>query len=300
MPTFNRSNLIPETLRAIENQTYSSFECFIIDDGSTDNTERVIRNLNLDFRFKYFKRPDNYSKGPSACRNFGLDKALGNYIIFFDDDDIPHPDNLENCLESIKSGNYDYCRYLREVFYGDFHYDFDPSTDYSYFTINGKKGVLDLLSQKVPFNCCAVMWKRSCFKNIRFNENLIYAEEWECFHRILANGALGISIDKTLFYARKHINSSTGSSSDQNSRQYQSIIEAIKIVIINIAQKNLMDKKFVKFFAWESVRRKDKSIYDCLLLQNLSFKNWLIAYRTYYASPLIKLKINLEKRLKSV
>ncbi len=298
MATYNRAHLIPETLKAIQNQSYANFECIIVDDGSTDSTAKIIKELNLDSRFKYSKRSENYTKGPSGCRNFGLDRASGNYVIFFDDDDIPHPINLELCVNEINKDNYDFCRYQRKVFYEDFHYNFNLNQNFNSFIIKEKEGVLNLLSQRTPFNCCAVMWDKKCFKNVRFNEQLVYAEEWECFQRILVNGAVGISIDKTLFFARKHISSSTGSSSNKNSKQYKSILDAVKMVIPNISKNGLMEAEFVKFFAWESVRYDDKSIFKCLLSQPLSFKNKIIAYRTYYFSPFIKQKIKLKKKFK--
>ena len=63
MATYNRAHFIVETLISIQNQTYSEFECLIIDDGGTDNTLEVITPiLNKDLRFKSLKRPDNYKK----------------------------------------------------------------------------------------------------------------------------------------------------------------------------------------------------------------------------------------------
>src|SRR5258705_6384267 len=96
MATYNRSHFILETLSSIQNQTYSEWECLIIDDGGTDNTLEIITPvLDTDLRFKFVKRPDQYKKGLPGCRNYGLDLAKGDYIIFFDDDDIVHPQNLE-------------------------------------------------------------------------------------------------------------------------------------------------------------------------------------------------------------
>lgn len=297
MATYNRAHLIPETLRAIADQSHTGFECLIIDDGSTDTTQDVINNLKLGERFMYLKRPPKYAKGPSGCRNFGLDLCSGNYIIFFDDDDIPHPENLEICLNAITSGKYDYCRYLRAAFRGDFHYDFDQKKDFDSFEIQGKKGVLDLLSQRLPFNCCAVLWKSHCFDQVRFHKELMYADDRECYQRILVNGAVGISIDKTLFYARKHDASSTGKSSDKNSKEYKSIIKALKLVICNIADHHWLDKRFAKFFAWEAARLGSNSIYKCLVSQkNLSLKNRFLAFFTYYGSPVIKAKIKIQKK----
>ena len=71
IPTFNRAHLILHTLESIKNQTYNEWECIIVDDGSTDNTEDVLKKyIDTDSRFRYFKRPLNHTKGPSSwCAN---------------------------------------------------------------------------------------------------------------------------------------------------------------------------------------------------------------------------------------
>ena len=107
MATYNRAHFILETLLSIQKQTFGDWECLIIDDGGTDNTPEVIAPiLAQDVRFQYMNRPETYLKGLPGCRNFGLDIANGEYIIFFDDDDIVHPLNLELCLKEIKNKDY--------------------------------------------------------------------------------------------------------------------------------------------------------------------------------------------------
>jgi glycosyltransferase involved in cell wall biosynthesis len=90
MATYNRAHFIVETLVSIQNQTFLDWECIIVDDGGTDNTKEVIKPIiEEDKRFLYVQRDDIYQKGLPGCRNNGLDIAKGDYIIFFDDDDIP-------------------------------------------------------------------------------------------------------------------------------------------------------------------------------------------------------------------
>src|SRR5690606_34746706 len=68
---------------------YQNWECIIVDDGSTDNTEALIKEyLKSDGRFQYFIRPPNLPKGVSNSRNYGLEKSNGELINFFDSDDI--------------------------------------------------------------------------------------------------------------------------------------------------------------------------------------------------------------------
>jgi GalNAc5-diNAcBac-PP-undecaprenol beta-1,3-glucosyltransferase len=117
MATYNRAHFIVETLLSIQNQDFKEWECIIIDDGGTDDTKDIIKViLDNDIRFRFLTRDKRYKKGLPGCRNCGLDKAKGEYIIFFDDDDIVHPQNLSislNCLETSKK---DFCHYAKSPF----------------------------------------------------------------------------------------------------------------------------------------------------------------------------------------
>ena len=168
MATYNRAHFIVETLVSIQNQTFLDWECIIVDDGGTDNTKEVIKPIiEEDKRFLYVKRDDNYQKGLPGCRNFGLDLAKGDYIIFFDDDDIPHPQNLELCVQELSNSTVSFCRYIRNVFFGDFNYQFDYSKNYTSFFID-KSDIEQMINNELPFNSCAVMWKSACFEKNKF------------------------------------------------------------------------------------------------------------------------------------
>ena len=77
MATFNRAHFISETLNSIVNQTYENWECIIVDEGSIDNTEGIMKELcEKDSRFSYYKKDlSKYNKGLSGTRNYGLDIA---------------------------------------------------------------------------------------------------------------------------------------------------------------------------------------------------------------------------------
>jgi len=101
IPTYNRANLISRAIRSVLNQTYSDFELIIIDDGSTDNTEDIIRQFQeKDKRIKYIKHDKN--KGGSAARNRGIKIAKGKYIAFQDSDDEWLPEKLNKQVDSIE------------------------------------------------------------------------------------------------------------------------------------------------------------------------------------------------------
>lgn len=91
-PTFNRCYVLWRAIESLLGQTYPFWEQIIVDDGSTDDTEKLVQQFT-DPRIKYFKLDKN--GGPSAARNFGLKKAKGKLIAYLDSDNTWYPEFLE-------------------------------------------------------------------------------------------------------------------------------------------------------------------------------------------------------------
>lgn len=293
MATFNRANFIAETLVAIQNQTFTDWECLIIDDGGTDNTKEVIAPIiEKDSRFKFHLRPSNYKKGPSGCRNYGLDLAKGNFISLFDDDDIPHPQNLEICVEElINSTNIYFCRYERNVFFEEFHYSFDLSKTYTKFLID-EKDVSKMLTNELQIITTSVMWRSECFKENHFMPNLIYGEEWELYARIVSDGFNGISISKVLFFGRKHSNSLTGEYLNKNSLHRSSYADAMVLAVENLQQKKLLNYFITRYFIVVSHNFEEYNLFNRIIKAlKLSFLKE-IQWRIFFFSLKIRLPIN--------
>ena len=99
IPTYNRAHLISNTIDSVLAQTHPHFELIIVDDGSTDNTKQVIadRYGNNPVVIYFYKQ--NEERG--AARNYGLKQAKGDFVIFFDSDDLMKPDYLETINKII-------------------------------------------------------------------------------------------------------------------------------------------------------------------------------------------------------
>ncbi len=95
VPYFNSRNYIERLVHSVKNQSYREFECVLVDDGGNDGTfellEEVIRD---DDRFINMKRPANVSPGGRGAKNHGYSASDGEFIVFFDSDDIMYPDYL--------------------------------------------------------------------------------------------------------------------------------------------------------------------------------------------------------------
>jgi glycosyltransferase involved in cell wall biosynthesis len=98
--TYNRADLILAAIESVLAQTYSDYEIIVIDDGSTDNTVQVLRELIETSKIRYIWQEN---QGECAARNHGLRQAQGEYIAFLDSDDLWLPQKLEAqvaCLET--------------------------------------------------------------------------------------------------------------------------------------------------------------------------------------------------------
>lgn len=95
VPTYNSAHYLPDCMDSLLSQTFKDFEVIVIDDASTDNTERVISKYTNSFsnRLKYIKLDNNVGRG--EVRNYGIIEAQGEYIAFLDADDVYLPDKLK-------------------------------------------------------------------------------------------------------------------------------------------------------------------------------------------------------------
>jgi glycosyltransferase involved in cell wall biosynthesis len=107
VPTFNRAHLLPRTIQSILKQDYPDIEIIIVNDGSTDDTNAVIRDLN-----QQSKRPIHaFSQSNSGCasaRNHGLRMATGNLIAFLDSDDTWTPTAVSSLAETLETHHADF------------------------------------------------------------------------------------------------------------------------------------------------------------------------------------------------
>lgn len=100
IPAYNNAQYIAECVESIENQTYPNIEIIIIDDGSTDNTGDVVKNLQGKYHNITYKKISN-SKSPAA-RNEGILMTKGEFIALVDADDIWPPDKISKQMAELK------------------------------------------------------------------------------------------------------------------------------------------------------------------------------------------------------
>lgn len=265
IPLFNREQLIIETLEYLLAQTFGCWECIIIDDHSSDESFSVVTEFSKrDSRFKCYKRPDELKKGANSCRNFGLSISCGEFVYWLDSDDIPHPNLLDYALRYLRKSDVDYVRFKRKLFYGNFVQNLikDENLKTGRQLIFSPNLLEAMLLNELEFNTCNVVWRRTSLKNERFCENIVYADEWEYYSRLLIMGLKGQNLDNILIFGRKHKNSTTAEFRQSNSVRIASKIDATKIVLINLNRKKLYTPKLKKFFIQLGFQLKSLEIID--------------------------------------
>ena len=201
IPNYNRAHLIGETLDSILAQTYSNWECIIVDDGSTDNSKEVIQKyVNKDARFQLHDRPTDRPKGANICRNYGFELSKGEFVNWFDSDDVM----LSNFInEKLKCFN--------ELI--------DLVICSGYITnnsLNNRKPILfnkttclfkDYQLGNIPVMTPSVLFKRDFLNNKElFSTKITVGQETELFSRLffqLKEEKYKI-IDNFLFFYRHH------------------------------------------------------------------------------------------------
>ncbi len=174
VPTYNRAHLICKTIDTILSQTYTNFEVIIVDDGSTDNTEEVISEAYGE-KVRYYKK-ENAER--AAARNFGTQHANGEYVLWFDSDDIMYPEYLANALKIIENNE------EPEVI----------ALSHHYIDIEGKEVHLEIIPPNIneqlykgnSFACNAVLVRKDIAQKNLFNEDrdLTASEDYELWMRL--------------------------------------------------------------------------------------------------------------------
>ena len=196
MPTYNREELLPRSIESILNQTYEDFEFIIVDDGSTDNSVALIQSYQQqDKRIRLIQNETN--KGISYSRNRGMDEAKGRYVAIMDSDDYSEPDRLARSLAFMKK-----------------HKDYTAVNSVYYEMDRESKGINNWVPPhrwEIIFNFANYFTNIAMYDlnfvrqhNIRYDETLISAEDYDFWSKMfLAGGKLGM-INEPLIRLRRH------------------------------------------------------------------------------------------------
>lgn len=199
IPCYNAEKTIKRCLESVISQTYKNIEIVIINDGSIDKTDSIIKKYINDNRIKYYNRSNH---GIGKTRNFGIKEATGEYITFLDSDDYLPNDAIDNLYKLAQKNKLD-------LVVSDYYVDNKniKSEKIKSFPITNVKNNPNLIFDinLAPWN---KLYKKELIENIKFEENLKYEDAPFVIESIIKAKRIG-KLDKETYYYVVNSNSET-------------------------------------------------------------------------------------------
>ncbi len=235
IPAYNYCDFIGETLRSLVAQTYPYWEAIVVDDGSTDDTRRVVEQwVKRETRIRYFYQSN---KGLPAARNAGLTQAKGSYIQFLDADDLLSPMKLALQVEQMESRPEISISYTRAFYFRG------GKTEVLYAQLRGKGNsgvsfadgrgyvITALLVEKNLMPVNSVLMRSAVIQKVGLqNERLTSLEDWEFWLRCAFKGLYFAMLQDDQAYALIRVHQA--SMSQQSFRMYEN----------EVSLRNLIDR----------------------------------------------------------
>lgn len=303
IPTHNRSDLFEEAIDSLIEQSNSNWEVIVVDDKSSPNEKSKIKNIcSKDSRVRFVT--NDGTKGASASRNIGLNRATSDYVLFMDSDDVLAPHCIESRLNSInESSDYDFW-----VFGGVKVFHEKPEDSQLLWNVFTKEDDLErFLKVDPPWHTSSPVWKKEVLTSIGgFNEKALVWNDWELHIRAIAEGLKYTKINSdTDAYYRKHELEAI-SKKDKSLENTLNRFETLEGIIDLLKEKDLFTKESKRLlsqqlFFMQLEHNKNATDYKNLfqlakkrkLLPDFQYRFWK-KYLSFYTS---KKKANKKKAM---
>ena len=274
IPVYNRANVIGDTLESVLNQSYKNWECIVIDDGSTDETEELLMGYcEKDARFQFYKRPNNKPKGGNVCRNLGFKTSKGDYIQWLDSDDLLEQNKLETqivALEKDPKASAAICKF------GYFSDKKDLSVRLNIATYTDYKSGLQLLkafgNYSEYFPSHVYLTKRAIIEKAGlWDEDIDINQDGEFFTRVLLQPGK-IKFAKTSVYYRRVRNDNV--SLVNSSEKAQKLIACWELVEQHLIRATGKQKHIYVETAKKTIYNNVKDRFPSVIRDNADFFNF--------------------------
>ena len=255
---YNAEKYVAETIESIGNQSIDDYEIIVVNDGSSDGTIDILREYEK--RYSHMTVIDKENGGPSSARNAGLDIAQGEFVYFFDADDVLELDALEEVYESAKDRRADLVIAKYDIF-----------NRFKTFPVNGINNLveMDKIDKYEPqilwtFSLCNKLFRRSIIEKYDLRlPPISYSEDGAFLMRYVYRCNRITGLNKVIFHYRRMFDgeaeSITASVSPWKIRDY---IEAHRLITEAAEESVLID--FPQYHTIEEVKENNDSIHKYL------------------------------------
>ena len=280
VPVYNGAGYIRETLESVSHQSHPTWECIIIDDGSTDDTAAVVKKvIDGDDRFHYTWQPNG---GLSAARNAGLERARGEIIQFLDADDVLLPSKLASQLSYMteKRAPVSYTDYSTGAASDIYH----PAGFYKPAQFNTPPRLVELITRWessliIPPHCWLFQASFFSENKLRFDITLPNHEDFDCWVNIFRLGPEVAYLDKKLVIYRV----SEGSMSRNTIRMGEGFLQVLDKQL-EVSDQPVGLKNVIRRKRRETLKRYNR-------FDRMSFADKVLSFRYlfgYYSKRIFK------------
>jgi glycosyltransferase involved in cell wall biosynthesis len=213
VPCYNQAAFLSEALESVISQTYTNWECIVVNDGSTDHTEAIVKSyIDIDFRFKYIHQDNG---GVASARNTGVKYSIGEYILPLDGDDKLNEIFIEKAVQLFLENKNIQLVYPEVELFGNENRIWNLR-QYNYE---------ELLFQNMLV--CTSMYRKSDFeKTSGYNPNMKNGyEDWDFWLSFINENDLVVKSDKSVLYYRIKTNSRNSIPGVEKKKLYQQIFD---------------------------------------------------------------------------
>ncbi|MCG2711498.1 MAG: glycosyltransferase [Candidatus Omnitrophica bacterium] len=212
IPSYNCGQYITEGIESVLQQTYRDREIVIVDDGSTDETKKILESYINSKQIRYFYQEN---KGPAAARNTGIREAKGAFLAFLDADDLWEKGKLEKSIDFMEKNNFDWlCTSLKKIDEnGREIIKRIPEDSWVLVSSTGEMKQLRnglFFFSSIPVHTPTIVAKKICFEKVGiFDERFLIGEDTDLWLRFEEAGLKGGYLDEPLTIYRYNENSIT-------------------------------------------------------------------------------------------
>jgi glycosyltransferase involved in cell wall biosynthesis len=246
--TMHRPHFLIDSLKSIQNQNIINWECIVVLEYDHGPTRMVMEEMvQTDQRFQFHIKPKEAGAGVSNSRNFGLTKASGNFIQFFDDDDMMLPFHLRMKLELFEMhplADFVVCKL--GGFNGAYNGTSNDPPSYGFEGWLGKEQITDFFSKDYKINSCAGMMRRRIFDKVKWNAEISCEDDLVFYVSTLMNGFIGYETSRVGYHYRQHPDSMTGDFFAGEATMRASQVLARQVLVSLLASHHCLNAAIVR------------------------------------------------------